>query len=227
MIPTNDNLPEAGLNLLLYQFSDKTNIKTILDEYLKGIHEIQNDLFTLVDSFNIEDATGIYLDYLGRLVGELRNDDNDEDYRKRIKIRLLINNSKGTPNELLDILSQLTETSNVRIWEHFPVSTLMYTDGNNATLRTLEAMKSASPITSNTVLVVDTTRNGFVSTELLPDYPISNTKKDVLAEILDTYPFLVDENDNNFVNEIGDTLVVLGGGNNTFSYYGIFNEVTG
>lgn len=225
MIPVNEDLSEIGLNLLLYQFSDKTNITKILEQYLKGLHEVQQDLFTLVDNFNIEDAVGIYLDYLGKLVGERREGDNDDDYRKRIKIRLLINNSKGTPNELLEILSQLTETDNVRIWEHFPVSTLLYTDGNNATVKTLKALKDSSPITSNTVLVVDTTRRGFVGTELLPSYPEKDNKGDILAELLDSLDFIVDENDTYIVNEIGYRLVAFGGGGDTVSYYGIFNEV--
>ena len=106
MIPNNKDLVDTGLNLLLYQFRDKFNIEQIASSYLSEIDKANDESYTLVDSFNIDNATGVYLDYIGRLVGEYRNQENDEDFRKRIKIRVAINNSQGTPNELLDILSQ-------------------------------------------------------------------------------------------------------------------------
>lgn len=224
MIPSKESLTDAGLELLLYQFQGKGNIESLLKSYLGECDDTLNDLYTLVSSFNIEDATGVYLDYIGKLVGVKRDKDDDDTYRIRIKIQVKINNSKGTPNEMLDILSELTATDNVRLWEHFPVSSVLYTDGKDATLRTRNALDKSAPITSDVVLIVDTTRSGFVGTELLPNYK-EKPKQHILAELLEQFEYLIDEIGDNIVDEVGDNLVLLDSTGNTVSYYGIFNEV--
>lgn len=222
-IPEKQDLIESGFNLLLYQFQDKANVKGLLETYLADLNQLDTDAFTLVDSFNIDDATGIYLDYIGRIVDLERDDQTDEEYRKSLKIKILINNSKGTPNNVLKILSELTETANVRVWEHFPVSTIYYTDGNSGTLETLQGLKRSSPITSEVALIVDTTRNGFVGTELLPDYDERPTAH-FLAEFLDQFDVLVDEVGDFIVDEDGNNFVLFDGDGDTFSYYGRLTE---
>lgn len=224
MIPSKESLTDAGLELLLYQFQGKANIQSLLESYLGECDDVLNDLYTLVSTFNIDDATGVYLDYIGNLVGVKRDEDDDDTYRTRIRVQVKINNSKGTPNELLDILSELTSTDNVRLWEHFPVGSVLYTDGKDATLRTLNALNKSAPITSDVVLVVDTTRAGFVGTELLPNYK-ETPKQHILAELLEQFDFLIDEIGDNIVDEVGDNLILLDSTGNTVSYYGIFNEV--
>lgn len=224
MNPINRNLEETGLELLLYQFSDKFNIEQIIRSYGNEIDKLNDDAYILVDNFNLNDATGVYLDYLGRLFGEVRDGDNDGDFRKRINARVLINNSKGTPNELLEILSQLTETENTKLWEHFPVSYIMYTDGNNATVKTLNALKKSSPITSEVALIVDTTQSGFVGTELLPNYKEKPTQH-FLAELLTELDFLIDNVGDFIITDSGDNIVLFDATGDTVSYYGVFNEI--
>lgn len=222
--PVKQELVESGLNLLLYQFRNKENIEGLLQTYLTDLNQLDTDAFTLVDNFNIDDATGIYLDYIGRIVDLDRKGQDDETYRKNLKIKILINNSDGTPNTILKILSELTETANVRVWEHFPVSTVYYTDGNNGTLETLQGLRKSSPITTETVLIVDTTRNGFVGTELLPNYNKKPTAH-FLAEFLEQFDVLIDDVADNIVDDQGDNIILFDTSGNSISYYGQLTEV--
>lgn len=255
MIPINKDLEKDGLELLLYQFGDKPNINAFLSTFLADLEQLNNDTFDLVNGFNIDNATGIYLDYVGNLVGEYRNEESDEPYRRRIRIKILINNSKGTPNEILEILSVITETQNVRLWEHYPVFSMLYTDGNSGTIQTLNSIRQASPITSESSLMVDTTRRGWVGSEFykqiafLVDDANNNIanengdlfvvqseggilpssapvgKNSTLSEILDQASFIVNEANNNIVDENNNMFIGFSSGGDVFSNDGIFNEL--
>lgn len=225
MIPNNNDLVEAGLELLPHQFRNKLNVESLLSSFTSELDQINNDIFTLVDNFNVDDATGIYLDYIGKVVGEIRNGDNDDDFRKRIEIRILINNSEGTPNDILEILSELTETNKVKIWEHFPCSSIFYTNGNNGNSETLNALLKSAPATSEISLLVDTTNFGIQFTELVPNY--KESKQQLFAEILEGFDTLIDDQGNFIVDDQGNNIVVNTSLGDSFSYYGRLNEVVG
>lgn len=200
MIPTKTDLNISGQELQLYQFTDKVNITTLLSEYLKDLNQIDQDTFDIVGNFSLDLATSIYLDYIGGSLDILRlANESDNSYRKRIKSQILVNNSKGTPNDLLKILSNRTETDNVRLWEHYPVSYVMYTDGSNYSTELANILRTAGPITSETVvLIVDTTKAGFIG-----------------AEKVGTLANLVDENNDQIVDVNEDTIQAV-----TFSFKG-------
>lgn len=254
MIPVKKDLVDSGVNLLLHQFQDKPNLKGFFSTFLKDLDNINQDTFTLVGQFNVDDATGVYLENIGSLVGEERGEDNDDEYRNRIKIRILINNSKGSPNEILEIVSQVTETDNVRLWEHYPLFVMLYTDGNSATLSNLQKMRRALPITCEADLMVDTTRRGWVGAEFYdqlgnlvddaannivdesgnifitkaegsqPAKPPTN-KSSKLSEILDQANDMVDESANNIVEENTNQIILFSTAGKVFSPEGVFVEI--
>lgn len=54
-------------------------------------------------------ASGVHLDTLGKIVGELRGDRTDAVYAAAIRIRILSNVSDGTPDALLKIAGVLLQ----------------------------------------------------------------------------------------------------------------------
>ena len=254
MIPVKKDLVDSGVNLLLHQFQDKPNLKGFFSTFLQDLENINRDTFDLVNQFNVDGAYGIYLDNIGDLVGEKRENESDDEYRNRIKIRILINNSKGSPNEILEIVSQVTETDNVRLWEHYPLFTMLYTDGSDATLPNLVKMRRALPITCEADLMVDTTRRGWVGAEFYdqlgnlvddagnkivdesgnifitkaegsqPAKPPTG-RNSKLAEILDQSSNLVDDASNQIVDENGNRIVLFTTAGKVFSNDGVFVEI--
>lgn len=255
MIPIKENLEIEGKGLLPHQFYDKKNINGLLGAYLYQLNNLNNDLFELLENFEVDKAQGVYLDYIGNIVGEKRNKEEDPEYRERIKRRTLINNSDGTPNTLLSILESITGSGNVRLWEHYPLFTMYYTDGNSTTLQTLNTLKEASPMTSEIGLIIDTTRRGWVGAEFynqeanLIDDSSNNIvdefnnslilvseggfnsatpprgKSSKLAEILDQEDLLVDDVGNNIVDQDDKRFIIFNTSGNVFSNEGIFCEI--
>lgn len=255
MIPVKTDLEEGGKDLLLYQFGDKKNITSLLGAYLDDLGNVEQDLFDLINNFNVDSATGVYLDYIGSYVGEKRLGESDTDYRERILRRILINTSDGTPNTLLSIVENITESGNVKLWEHFPLFSMYYTDGNSATVETLKVLKEASPITSELALIVDTTRQGWAGAEfynqegnlvdnlsnnIVDEFNNSIVLKSeggineplapkgqvsILSEILDQADTLVDDLGNNIVDNNNEQFIIFNTSGNVFSNNGVFTEV--
>ncbi len=70
-------------------------------------------------------AIGEQLDGLGEIVGEPRNDKEDEEYRTFLRVRILVNNSDGKMEQLIDIL-ELIEFETIKIKEKFPAHLNVY-----------------------------------------------------------------------------------------------------
>lgn len=66
-------------------------------------------------------ASGIHLDRLGKIVGELRQGRADDPYAAAIRVRILSNRSEGTPDDLLAIARLLLKAG-----------TIVYNEGTKA-----------------------------------------------------------------------------------------------
>lgn len=191
MIPIKTDLVEEGIEQLLHQFRGKPNIEGILSACLDQVELIDQETFDLVNMFNVEDAVGIILDYIGAIVGVERGGRNDNEYRSAILSNLLVNNSEGTPDDLLEILADQTNGDRVRIWEHFPVSVIMYTNGDKVSPEIADSVRKSGPITLETMwLLWDSTGDGFIGAE-----PVF--QRDTL--ILEGGDNLVDQNQDDFI----------------------------
>ncbi len=71
------------------------------------IQTAENMLWQVLLSRYIDNAEGVSLDYLGNRVGEPRQNQNDPNYRVRIRARILINRSRGSAEDLLAIVRVL------------------------------------------------------------------------------------------------------------------------
>lgn len=94
---------EAGLDLLLDYYQGKPRLEALLTSELKQIQALEDAAWDVLIQRLIDNATGIQLDKLGRIVGEHRLSTDDEVYRVRIRTRIRANKSLGHPKDLIEV----------------------------------------------------------------------------------------------------------------------------
>ncbi len=86
------------------------------------IQEIEDVLWDIYQSFDLETAENTALDFLGAVVGELRRGRDDTAYRTAINVRLLVNRSNGSIEEMLAILVLADPSLVMSLREYWPAS---------------------------------------------------------------------------------------------------------
>jgi hypothetical protein len=86
------------------------------------LQEVEDALWQLYTERNIETAIGAQLDILGRIVGELRGDRADEDYRAAIRVRILVNSSDGKAEQLIAIVLGMLPDADITLTESYPAA---------------------------------------------------------------------------------------------------------
>ena len=94
---------------LLSQYADKPRMRALVDALADGCQRCEDEAFDLLVSTTLTAAQGKHLDQWGAIVGEARGGLVDQDYRRFIQARILVNNCEGTTDEVLAIWSLLTE----------------------------------------------------------------------------------------------------------------------
>lgn len=123
-VKINDHVANSQ-DLLLQQFRDKLNILKLSEVYLEQMQGLEDEWFSLLDSLGIDSATLFALDLIGKEVGEDRQGRNDEDYRDAIKTRIFINNSSGTPEDVIAATLQITKADTVNYSEQYPAGVVL------------------------------------------------------------------------------------------------------
>ncbi len=132
---TDDELKSYYADLLILQFRSKPKAYATIKALVSGL--IQNQLpFDLQDAFNIETAVGAQLDVLGekyagisRLVNTFSSGTivlSDSDYRKLVKMKLILNNSDSSLADIQNLIAtyfpdalQVFDTANMRLSYYF------------------------------------------------------------------------------------------------------------
>ena len=112
---------EQGLGLLLYQFEDST-LRSLLSPFLAQVQDLEDAAHPVVDARNIDSATGHRLDGIGQIVNVKRKGRADEEYRIWIRAELSILKSRGTSNDLINVLQLLLgmPSPDIQLDEYFP-----------------------------------------------------------------------------------------------------------
>ena len=117
MIPSQIlNHKEGALLRLLEQYKDAENIKGIIEIYSDQIQELENLLFPMFEErLNIQKAIGQQLDEIGEIVVQKRGSATDERYRLLLLVKIGINTSQGTPENVIQIFKLMTESDYVHL----------------------------------------------------------------------------------------------------------------
>lgn len=119
------NHVEQAKALLLSQFRNSPNILKVVEIYHDQIQDIENEYFTLLESLGIDTAVDYALDMIGKEVQEARQGRNDTDYRNAILTKIFINNSSGTPEEVIAATQQITGASSIKYSEQYPAQVVL------------------------------------------------------------------------------------------------------
>lgn len=104
MIPTQDTQMVAeGLKLLTGMFAEATNVQGILKSLLGPMQDLEDMIAATIPARILANAVGDAIDKIGAIVGEPRLGRTDADYKVAIAIRIVVNNSQGKVEDLLNI----------------------------------------------------------------------------------------------------------------------------
>ena len=117
MIDINNNIVKDGKSILITQYEDSINLNNLLQVFLEEIQKFEIIVHTLYLNRTLNLSIGVQLDYVGGIVGQLRNGISDELYRVRIKAKIAENNSEGTRAEILSMAKILFPDSSFLISE--------------------------------------------------------------------------------------------------------------
>lgn len=104
MLPTQDtNHINEALAKLIEQFKRAPVINGLLKSYAWSIQDLENAIWSVINSRYLANAANAQLDLLGKLVGEGRNGRQDDDYRAIIGLRIHANRSQGGAEDLIQL----------------------------------------------------------------------------------------------------------------------------
>lgn len=96
---------DSGVALLIDHFQSKENFVSLFSTYAEQTQELEDTFFDLFNGFQLDTAEGAQLDAIGEIVGADRGGLSDTNYRFRIRARVLLNVTSGTPNQILAIVA--------------------------------------------------------------------------------------------------------------------------
>lgn len=107
-----------GLSRVLSQFSESVTLLEILTIYLERFQELEEVFFQLLDERGIYVAEGEQLDVIGSLFNIERDGLSDPVYRQRLLAEVSIGSGSATIEEIREVLTILTESESVKIFEY-------------------------------------------------------------------------------------------------------------
>jgi hypothetical protein len=140
-----DHIEKVGLQLWYYEQSEK--LKQFTEAFLEQVNSIENDVEGILSSFELSSATGIFLDRIGLLVGELRQGKSDDSFRDAIYLRIAVNNSNGTVEDIYQILGLLLGSGTKIILSRTGKAVVsMYVQSPNITDELYELLQQILPV---------------------------------------------------------------------------------
>ena len=109
-----------GADLLITKYKNRTLFKAWLATYTQRLQEGEDLVQQLFTVLSIETSVGVWLDLLGRIVGQPRTSTDDDVYRIHVKARIRINISHGTENDIQELAFLLLAASDWRTFDVYP-----------------------------------------------------------------------------------------------------------
>lgn len=206
MLPQVIDHVEQGLSRNI-DFLNKENFNKLIQLFMVEVQQLEDNLLSIADQKNLTVANGVWLDYIGSIIGEPRNFRSDKEYRNALLLKISINSSDGTPNNIINLTKQFTGADNSRIIDYFPAAfvnsiSIPFTTPEeypDSTEGLNDLIDNIKPAGVNGILINNINGNRFV-----PAWIIGG---DLQIEI----PFGVEDEGGEFELELddGDTLSVI------------------
>lgn len=93
---------------VLSQYQNKPRFMAMQRGLTQLAQDVENALWAIVAKLDLDQADGVWLDYLGDFVREPRAGASDVDYRKYIAARIIANKSQGRIEEIISVIRIVT-----------------------------------------------------------------------------------------------------------------------
>lgn len=151
-----------GKERAISYFQSKENYLNLLEIFLREIQEVEDAFIELAQMKDLNTVTGVWLDYLGSILGEERDGLGDDVYRANLKLRVAINTSDGTTPVLQEILRTYTESDFIRFAQGvLSYGQVIFNGTSNATRNLYELVQDIIPVTTRVILLQNTDENCF------------------------------------------------------------------
>ena len=184
------NVYDTIKTLNIEQFKSAENFNKVLKVASSTFNELNIVFSDLKSILNIANASSKQLDLIGSIVVESREGRNDDDYRSAIIVKILKNTSRGFVEDIVDILTVITNANKVVYSDNPPASYTIYTNGN------------VLPATLNKI--IDKLSSAGVSVVV---YASDNKVPFIAIETVTGKADLVTENSQNVIDDAGSQIV--------------------
>lgn len=116
------DLAARAASRVLSQYRSKTRFMALLNGINGLSQQVEDALWAIVGQLQTATAQGVWLEYLGNLVGEARAGADDVSYRLFIDGRILANRSQGTVEDLIGVIKKVTAVSAFSVIRYAPAS---------------------------------------------------------------------------------------------------------
>jgi uncharacterized protein DUF2612 len=110
----------SGLDRLIDRYREVPELRGWITAYLNRIQEAETLVWQIFDARMLDNAVGVQLDILGRIVGQVRISDDDDEYRLAIRARIRINISQGGVEDLIELGRLLFGDAAFDVFEVWP-----------------------------------------------------------------------------------------------------------
>lgn len=98
------NIADTLVSRVISQYQSDPRFMAIMRGLGDEVQKAEDGLWGIVTQLDYTQAAGIWLDWIGRIIGEARGGADDTDYRRFIGARILANRSSGTIEDVLGVL---------------------------------------------------------------------------------------------------------------------------
>jgi hypothetical protein len=173
---------EKAKSRLVEQDKESNNIVKFQNALIGKWQELENLLWDVFAEKNILTAKYKSLDYLGAIVNESRNYRDDEEYRRAIINKIIQNNSTGTPEELIVLVSFLVADITKIYFREIKQNSFLIEINYDLTINQVSSLKEmiilAKPICINFAGLVIIPTNAIIFDEMRNikyDYTVGRT----------------------------------------------------
>lgn len=139
---------------VLTQYLPKPKVTALVQQLAQRAQDAEDALWGVVAMLSYSTATGVWLDWIGAIVGQQRHGKSDSYYRQLIAARIVANGSNGTIEQLLSVLALVvgfgpaagvivTESANATITFRIPASVSFIPQGQTTLVPLMELLRAA------------------------------------------------------------------------------------
>lgn len=141
---------------------DKEGIKILLESLIEVQSQVSEEFIKLANARSIDESSGEWLDYIGEIFNVKREGLNDEDYREAIRFKISVNNADGTPNIMIDLIKNFTESLSVEIRDSgIAFATIQLNGQSNISSELYKLLQSIKPVGTRYIIHSDFFNNCF------------------------------------------------------------------